>query len=229
MAISRVKTWANGEVLSHTDLNAEFDNILNNASSLISPLTANLAAGGFNITGLGTTTLGWNLIETKTASASASISFTSGLSTSYNNYAIKISNFTPVTDATNLVMRISQASTFLTGASDYAWVRHVWGSGGSDATVVDAADTGIVMAGSLSNTSGRVFESTIFFGQPADALGFKTFAFDNAYFTSGSELARTVGAGMFQLNNAAIDGVGFLMSAGNISVGTFTLYGLRKV
>jgi hypothetical protein len=42
MAISRVKTWIAGEVLTASDLNNEFNNILNNALSLISPLTGNL-------------------------------------------------------------------------------------------------------------------------------------------------------------------------------------------
>lgn len=51
MAISRVKTWA-AEILTFNDLNAEYDNILNNALSLISPLTGNLAAGDNDITGL---------------------------------------------------------------------------------------------------------------------------------------------------------------------------------
>ena len=51
MAITRVKTWA-AEILTFNDLNAEFDNILNNALSLISPLTGNLAAGSNDITGL---------------------------------------------------------------------------------------------------------------------------------------------------------------------------------
>lgn len=51
MALSRVKTWANGEVLTHSDLNAEFDNILNNPTSLLFPLTADLTMGGFRITG----------------------------------------------------------------------------------------------------------------------------------------------------------------------------------
>ena len=41
MAISRAKTWVK-EVLTFADLNAEFDNIINNALSLISPLTGNL-------------------------------------------------------------------------------------------------------------------------------------------------------------------------------------------
>lgn len=42
MAISRVKTWSAGEVLTAADLNAEFNNILDNALSLISPLTGTL-------------------------------------------------------------------------------------------------------------------------------------------------------------------------------------------
>ena len=42
MAISRVKVWIAGEVLTASDLNGEFNNVLNNALSLISPLTANL-------------------------------------------------------------------------------------------------------------------------------------------------------------------------------------------
>ena len=42
MALSRVKTWSAGEVLSASDLNSEFNNILNNALSLISPITGTL-------------------------------------------------------------------------------------------------------------------------------------------------------------------------------------------
>jgi hypothetical protein len=38
--LSRVKTWNAGEILTHSALNAEFDNILNNASTLVSTITA---------------------------------------------------------------------------------------------------------------------------------------------------------------------------------------------
>lgn len=49
MALSRVKTWVAGEVLFAADLNAEFNNVLNNPMSLISPWTANLDADGFDL------------------------------------------------------------------------------------------------------------------------------------------------------------------------------------
>ena len=39
MALTRVKTWIDDEVLEASDLNAEFNNILDNAISLISPAT----------------------------------------------------------------------------------------------------------------------------------------------------------------------------------------------
>jgi len=46
MALTRVKTWVADEVLTADDLNAEFNNILNNAISLISPVTSNLDMDG---------------------------------------------------------------------------------------------------------------------------------------------------------------------------------------
>lgn len=52
MALSRIKTWG-AEVLLFTDLNAEFDNLINNAMTLLSPWTTNMAAGGYRLTGLG--------------------------------------------------------------------------------------------------------------------------------------------------------------------------------
>lgn len=55
MALARVKTWVSGEVLLASDLNSEFNNLLNNALTLIAPLTASLNAGGFKLTNYGGT------------------------------------------------------------------------------------------------------------------------------------------------------------------------------
>ena len=40
MSVARVKTWSAGETLTAADLNAEFNNILNNGQSIGSPRTA---------------------------------------------------------------------------------------------------------------------------------------------------------------------------------------------
>lgn len=49
MAISRVKTWIAGEVLTAADLNAEFNNILNNPVDLWSPAGKAVDMNGFEI------------------------------------------------------------------------------------------------------------------------------------------------------------------------------------
>ena len=46
MALARIKTWVSGEVLTASDLNSEFNNILNNGRSLVSPLTGSLDMDG---------------------------------------------------------------------------------------------------------------------------------------------------------------------------------------
>ena len=51
MAISRVTTWGS-QILTSSSLNSEFNNLIDNALTLISPLTGNLACGGNLITGL---------------------------------------------------------------------------------------------------------------------------------------------------------------------------------
>jgi len=52
MSLARVKTWIAGEILTAADLNGEFNNILQNPTSLISPFTANLNANSKQITNL---------------------------------------------------------------------------------------------------------------------------------------------------------------------------------
>jgi hypothetical protein len=72
MAISREKVWIDGEELTAADLNGEFDNIRNNATSLISPLTGNLDIDGKALTmdAAGVTTL--------VSSSSVGLAFTAG-------------------------------------------------------------------------------------------------------------------------------------------------------
>lgn len=75
MSLSRVKTWISGEVLTASDLNTEFNNVLNNALSLVSPVT-----GAFDFDG-NTITLDAAAATTLVSSAAASLIWTSGAKT----------------------------------------------------------------------------------------------------------------------------------------------------
>lgn len=57
MALARLTVWSASQVLTASALNGEFNNILNSALSLISPLTSNLDFGGFRLITLATGTV----------------------------------------------------------------------------------------------------------------------------------------------------------------------------
>jgi hypothetical protein len=63
MALSRVKVWSSNEILTAAALNAEFNNLLNNAAALISPLTGNLDLGSNAILNLDSLTFNDMLVS----------------------------------------------------------------------------------------------------------------------------------------------------------------------
>jgi type II secretory pathway pseudopilin PulG len=67
--------------------------ISNNSLSAISSLPASIPTGALT------------LLSTQTASASASISFTSGIDSTYDSYVFKFINIHPATDATNFTFQ----------------------------------------------------------------------------------------------------------------------------
>lgn len=91
MALSRVKSWISGEVLTASDLNAEFNSILNNPVSLISPLTGALDFDGVVLT------LDAAAATTVVSSAAVSWNFTSGAKTGTPATTGSITNYSAAT------------------------------------------------------------------------------------------------------------------------------------
>ena len=96
MALTRLNEYNTGTTLTEAALEGEFDNIYSNALTLISPLTADLAAGGFRITGLSLGSL-----------ASPSLQFTGDVNTGI---------YSPAAEQVAIVCAGAAAATFTTGA-----------------------------------------------------------------------------------------------------------------
>ena len=130
MALSRLKVWV-AEVLTFADLNAEFDNVLNNPVSLISPLTGPLDLDGQTVTAdaaavttfASTASISWNFASgaksgtpgtTGTVANWSAQTFTdsntagSGTATNYVAFAIQ----RPTLAATNSTVTTTNAATF---------------------------------------------------------------------------------------------------------------------
>lgn len=163
-------------------------------------------------------------LSQSTASASSSIEFT-GLSTTYRDFLVIFSDVAPGTDSSWLVLRTStdNGSTYDSGASDYYYAfRQV--STATDSTVSSAAATYIgiqPVMGSATNESGSGW---VKIHNPRGTQ------FTHVTFLSGGTddagLERYCMGGGNRQSAADVDAIQFLMSAGNIASGTFTLYGV---
>ena len=170
------------------------------------------------------------LISSAAAAASATIDFTSGISSTYDEYVIAVVNMKPATNNTDLWMRVSQdgGGTFKAGASDYGHERFGASDGGSLGSSGSTGDTQMVLIAGTSSTSTVAAHLIMRFYVPADTATDKYFLWDSTWTPNGATINRQSGAGIFILNQAAIDGIRFLMSSGNITSGNFYLYGVRK-
>lgn len=165
------------------------------------------------------------LISSQSASASATIDFTSGITSSYKKYILEIIDYVPATDATEIWLRVSQAATFLSGAN------YGYGVGYTNYTTAgyvggDTAGTKMLLANGISSGAGYGLSGRIEIYNPAGTAKRKNFMWDLTQFNS-SGVARYYGTGTYAANNTAIDGFRLLSSSGNIASGTFRLYGVQ--
>ena len=151
MGISRVKTWNPGDVLTASDLNSEFNNILNNGTTLAFPLTSNVSGGGF--------TLSQVILSAPTLSGTAIGTYTLGGSGTFSPLQLNYTKVTPTYGASvtinaalgNLfVVTVTDANAFtitnptngLTGQTIILTIRNTSGGGAGVLTFGTAYKTG---------------------------------------------------------------------------------------
>lgn len=135
-------------------------------------------------------------------------------------YEIDLMSIAPATDGVLLYARFSQSSSFLSGASDYAW--HRQDSGGS---ILDNFDSQIELGvgGNLGNATNESSFVTIRLFRPAASSFIKSIIWHGWGSKDSSDYAPIQGGGKLLANNNAIDGIQFLFSSGNIASGYYAV------
>lgn len=170
------------------------------------------------------------LLEQHTASASAALDFTTGITSTYDDYFFELVNIIPSTNTVNLVMQVSTdgGSTWKTTNYHYAFIFNSNVAGTPTGSVSTVA-ANFVLAGTLPNAisvSGCCGKVQMF--DPLNAVSQKSFKFEVQWLHTDTNRYNYNGSGWWILATA-VNAVRFKMDAGNIASGTIRLYGIAKV
>ena len=191
-----------------------------------------LTSGGSGAAPSWTTPAGgaWTYLSTVTASNSATVDIETTFNSTYETYAIVASSVRPVTNAVSLLARQKQSGSYVEDNYQY----HLSICNATSSSYAGAANgntTSHLVANSLRDASGDTqggASFVMYIPNPSNTTLQKT------VFATGVANTASIGSAQMTLvgsnfgSTAAITGIRFLMSSGNINSGTFRLYGIKN-
>ena len=177
-------------------------------------------------------------IKTLTASSSSTLSFVNGssdvvLDSTYPIYIFKFINIHPASDNSTFEVGFRDGSTDYdaTKTTTFFWAYHDEADSetslGYLASRALAQGTGCTdLSGSIGNGNDESCSGELYLFNPSSTTFLKSFQ-SRASLYEGGSYAMDVYTGGYCNVTAAIDGVQFKMSSGNIDAGTIKLYGLK--
>ena len=206
----------------------DFNNI-NVTPAASKKLKWNSSANGFETGDVGGSMV---LLSTQTASSSSTIDITSGIDSTYKEYIFKFIDIHPSADSSHFQIN------FRDGGSDFDATKTTTNfdayhneAGNSTAlqyvTGLDLAQsTGVLkLSGTIGNQNDESFSGFLHLFNPSDTTFVKHFICrGNTY--SQNDISVDMYIAGYCNTTAAIDGVQFSMSSGNIDAGTIKMYGV---
>lgn len=170
---------------------------------------------------------GWVFIQSQTASGSSALNFTTGISSTYSNYALVWDTMAPFTSPTVLMYLIVQLSTdggatylttgYQSGVNNFLYNSASWSN--------ETSTEGFLHTSCLSTTyfmSGTM----MLYGLTTGGYPYYTVV-GTAQGSGGLGIYNQTGGGMYQ-STATVNALRILFSPGTITSGRATLYGLAK-
>ena len=173
-------------------------------------------------------------ISSQTASNSATVDFTSGIDSTYNEYVFYFINVQPVTDAQNFMFQVNAAggsgfNETITSTSFYAMHKED-GSSGSlayDNQRDQANGTSYqVLFGGVGNGSDECGVGELHLFAPSSTTYVKHFYSTSSHYHGGGYNFSYRQQGYIN-TTSAIDEISFKFEAGNINAGTIYMYGIK--
>ena len=193
----------------------------NNSMSAITSLPSGVGGGSLN------------LISTQTASSSSTISFTSGIDSTYDQYVFKFYDIHPATDNTYLTFQADTGTnTNYNQTITSTFFKSLYNE--SDSTTALSYDTSSDLAQSTSfqhlsrnvgNDNDQSIAGTLQIFSPSSSTFVKNFLARTNVYTNDDYSIDSYIAGYFN-TTTALTRFQFKMESGNIDSGTIKLYGV---
>ena len=193
----------------------------NNSLSAITTKPSGLSGGSMN------------LISTQTASSSSTISFTSGIDSTYDEYVFKFYDIHPATNSTAFRFNLSVDTGSNYNVTKTTTVTQYYHDEGDSATALQY-DTGMdlaqstnpqIIAENIGNGSDECASGYLHLFNPSSTTFVKHFLISSAsYFAS--DYSNNYYVAGYGNTTSAVDAIQFTMSSGNIDSGTIKLYGV---
>ncbi len=173
------------------------------------------------------------LIESKTASASATIDFTAGLDDTYDAYELRFSNVKPATDDVQFWLRLGQGAGPTYATTGYGYAGNMTNVSGNNSQG-SSSDSRIALSftsgsgNGVGNGAGESISGTLSFDNP-ETTDFMNVRVHAAYISaSAGGINNYTGMGLYNTAGGVFTALRFMFSSGNIAAGRFSLYGIRK-
>jgi hypothetical protein len=195
-------------------------------------------AGGITVAGAatfttalaGSTGASLVLIQSQTASGSATLDFTSGISSTYLHYLFFLQNVKPVNANAGLYMRFSTDGGINYQTTNYTYNNQAQNSNGTDVSGYSAGSgitSAIVFGDQISNNAGEGgINGIIQIFDPAGSN--QKFACGNGGYLRAASLNTSCSMAGLWSSTTAVNAVRFLMGSGNIASGTISFFGVKK-
>ena len=194
----------------------------NNSLSAITTKPSGLSGGALN------------LISTQTASSSSTISFTSGIDSTYDEYVFKFYNMHPATDDKNFQFQGSTDGGSSYGVTITSTVFRA-GHNEDDSTptfgyfaaddLAQSTSYQRLDAGRTGNDSDSGLVGTLQLFSPSSTTFVKHFIYNGNTHKSNNQSMEAFVAGYFN-TTSAINAINFQFASGNIDSGVIKLYGI---
>lgn len=156
--------------------------------------------------------------------AVATVDESAMLTSKYSRYIWMGTRVVPATDNVDAFLRVESGGSVKSGAADYGWAHSVVTATPAAADNGDNSDSEITMGLAVGSDTGEAMDFVVQIGDPSDTTLYKQIMFDQGNRSAAALVVRAMGNGQYIGATAAITGLQFLFSSGNVESGIFSLY-----